>query len=110
MTKFMMLLLVMVGMQAAAQTNPITGITISLPSNPDANTANWGSGTSQLNITANAKVVNGRVDGFVQESKNIDYHQKKVGLKYAAVTPLAPLHHPISTLLLRFGAVIMLWH
>ncbi len=52
-----------------AQNYPVTGITISLPANPDANTANWGSGTSQLTISATARAVNGRVDGLAQESK-----------------------------------------
>jgi hypothetical protein len=38
--------------QALGQTYPVTGIIISLPANPDANTANWGAGTSLLTITA----------------------------------------------------------
>lgn len=55
--------------QAFAQNNPITSITISLPANPDANTVNWGAGTSQLTISATARAVNGRVDGLAQESR-----------------------------------------
>lgn len=62
-----LLLIIVVG--AKAQTYPITGITISLPANPDANTANWATGVSQLSITATGKAINGRVDGFVVESK-----------------------------------------
>lgn len=69
MKKALIFLLMLFMVQANAQTNPITGITISLPANPDANMANWGTGTSQLTITANGKAVNGRVDGFVAESK-----------------------------------------
>ena len=38
--------------QALGQSNPITAINISLPANPDANIANWGTGTSLLTITA----------------------------------------------------------
>lgn len=69
MRKILGLLLLLASMQLAAQTYPITSINISLPANPDANTANWGSGTSLFTITANAKAVNGRVDGYVTESK-----------------------------------------
>lgn len=69
MKKALIFLLVLIAFQAKAQTNPITAINISLPASPNANTINWGVGTSQLTITANAKAVNGRVDGFVQESK-----------------------------------------
>jgi hypothetical protein len=69
MKKTLLFLLIIAIVQAKAQTYPITSITISLPANPDANTANWGTGTSQFTITATTKVLNGRVDGFVQESK-----------------------------------------
>lgn len=55
--------------QLFAQVYPITGITISLPANPDANTANWTGGTGILMITASNRFVNGRVDSRLQESK-----------------------------------------
>ncbi|RYU91712.1 hypothetical protein EWM62_07175 [Mucilaginibacter terrigena] len=66
MKKIITLLLLVLSAQAMAQNNPITAINISLPANPDANTANWGTGTSLLNIKAS---VNGRLDALVQESK-----------------------------------------
>jgi hypothetical protein len=69
MKKFLSIVLLAFAMQASAQTNPITSITISLPANPDANTANWGTGTSQLTITAASQLVNGKVNGLVVESK-----------------------------------------
>jgi hypothetical protein len=69
MKKNLTLLLVVITFKIFAQTFPITGINISLPSNPDANTANWGSGTSLLTITATAKAGYGRVDASVEESK-----------------------------------------
>lgn len=52
-----------------AQNYPVTSINISMPANPDANTTNWGAGTSLLTISATARTVNGRVDGLAQESK-----------------------------------------
>ncbi|MHB1178927.1 MAG: SdrD B-like domain-containing protein [Daejeonella sp.] len=69
MKKILTLLFLVICVQVFAQTYPITSITISLPANPDANTANWGSGTSLFTLTASAKAANGRVDGRVQESK-----------------------------------------
>ncbi|MGZ3755512.1 MAG: hypothetical protein ACXVAY_16995, partial [Mucilaginibacter sp.] len=39
------------------------------PANPDANTANWGTGVSLLTITASAKSVGGRIDPSVEESR-----------------------------------------
>ena len=69
MRKILTFLFLVISVQVFGQTYPITGITISLPANPDANTANWGSGISLFTITANSKAANGRVDGHVTESK-----------------------------------------
>lgn len=55
-------------MHVFAQTYPITSINISLPANPDANTANWGTGTSMLIITA-TRPANSRVDAAVEGSR-----------------------------------------
>jgi len=54
---------------ALAQSDLITNINISLPANPDANTANWGSGNSLLTIQAQTHVTNGNIDPMVMESK-----------------------------------------
>jgi len=69
MKNLLVLFLIVITTQAIAQNYPITSINISLPSNPDANTANWGSGTSMLTITASAKASNGHPDASIAESK-----------------------------------------
>ncbi len=69
MKKFLSIVLVMLSVQVFAQTNPITAINITLPTNPDANTANWGTGTSVFVISATSQGVNGRVNPHVEESK-----------------------------------------
>lgn len=69
MKKLIALLLLLISVQLFAQSYPITGITISLPANPDAMTTNWSTGTSLFIITATAKGVNGRVDVAVESSK-----------------------------------------
>jgi hypothetical protein len=56
-------------MQLFAQNYLITGININLPPSPDGNTANWGTGTSMLTITASTKAINGRIDASLEESK-----------------------------------------
>jgi len=69
MKKLLPAVLLICSVQLFAQNYPVTSITISLTSNPDANTGNWKSGASLLTITATAKLVNGRVEGQVEESK-----------------------------------------
>jgi hypothetical protein len=75
MKKIFLLLLVLFVAQAHAQTYSITGINISLPTNPAANTANWATG-SPLIISANAKMENGRVAAAAEESKILVFVRK----------------------------------
>jgi hypothetical protein len=67
--KLLLFSLLLVALHVNAQQYPVTGITISLPANPDANTANWKGGTSMLTISAMAKLVNGRPDVRVEDCK-----------------------------------------
>ncbi len=69
MKKNLTLILLVVSVQLFAQSYPVTGIIISLPANPDANTANWGTGASMLTITAVTRLTNGKIDSRVTESK-----------------------------------------
>ncbi|MFI5137651.1 MAG: hypothetical protein ACHQIM_07475, partial [Sphingobacteriales bacterium] len=69
MKKFLAILLVMVSVQVFAQNNVISAINITLPANPDANTANWGTGKSLFMISATAQSATGRIDPAVEESK-----------------------------------------
>ncbi|MEO9211137.1 MAG: hypothetical protein ABI208_08560, partial [Ginsengibacter sp.] len=55
--------------QGNAQSYPISSITISLPPNPDAITANWGTATSMLTISAVAQSQGGRINPLVEKSK-----------------------------------------
>src|ERR1035437_6631760 len=69
MKKSLTLLLLVIAFQSFAQNYPITGTNISLSTNPDPNTAIWGSGTSLFTITSTTKAENGRVAPQVMESK-----------------------------------------
>ncbi len=66
MKKTTLLLLLMLPFCLMAQQYPVTSITINLPQNPDANTSKWSTGTSMLNITSMAKMVNGRIDPMLE--------------------------------------------
>lgn len=70
------LLLWILAFHAIAQNNAITSITISLPNNPNANTANWTTGTSLLTISANAKMDNGRVATDAEGAKILVFVRK----------------------------------
>jgi hypothetical protein len=80
MKKFITIVLIAFAAQAFGQANLVTGINIALPVTPDANTANWTSGTSLLTITANAHAVSGHVDAALESAK-ILVIIKKAGAK-----------------------------
>ncbi len=69
MKKIITLLLLAITLQAFAQSYPIDHINISLPINPNVSMANWGSGATMLTISATTRLVNGKVEGRVEESK-----------------------------------------
>lgn len=69
MKKIFWFFLLICSINLSAQNYPITSINISLPANPDANTARWGSSTSTLTITANARTVNGKIDDRVRDGR-----------------------------------------
>lgn len=68
MKKYFTFLLLLLAFQSISQTYPVTGITISLLANPDANTANWATGASMFTITATTRLDNGRIDNRLSES------------------------------------------
>ena len=108
MKKILTIFMMVISMPIFAQNYPITGINITLPSNPDANTANWGSGVSLLTISASTKPQNGRVDGSVMESKLL------VTIRRGGRLPADPLQASrhllqISMLLPKYGAAPMLY-
>ncbi len=53
MKKILTFLMMLIWVQLVAQNYPVTSIVINLPAFPDANTANWGTGTSAFMIMAN---------------------------------------------------------
>ncbi len=92
MKKILPLILLLIAFQAIAQNNAITSITISLPANPDANIANWTTGSSLLTISANAKMENGSVAMAAEESKILVFVRKN-GIRVCGAynTGTAPL-------------------
>ncbi|MCK9402390.1 MAG: hypothetical protein M0Q26_03235 [Chitinophagaceae bacterium] len=69
MKKTLTLLLLVVSVQLFAQSYPITGINISLPANPDANTANWGTGQNFFSINVSYRPLAGKLDPQLEECK-----------------------------------------
>lgn len=70
MKKILTFLLMAITVQLSAQNYLITGIIINLPANPDANIANWGSGTAILTINASTKQdAKGSISEMVKASK-----------------------------------------
>ncbi len=69
MKKPLLILLLLATTRLFAQTNPITAITITLPTNPDAFAGNWGNAASVFTISASARLTGGRIDPSVEESK-----------------------------------------
>ena len=64
------LLFTCISLHVFAQNFPITNINISMPASPNANTANWGQGTSPFNISAKTVLDSNRqVQGYVVESR-----------------------------------------
>jgi hypothetical protein len=73
-------LLLIITAQVCAQNYPVTGIIISLPPNPDANTANWKGGTSFLTISATAKAgTGGRIDPALESARILVIIKKSGG-------------------------------
>ncbi len=66
--KIMLLLGCLISFCAGAQ-NLVSPITINLPANPPANTADWATAVPPVMILAQTKLVNGQVNGLVQESR-----------------------------------------
>jgi hypothetical protein len=66
--QIMLLLGCLISFWAGAQ-NLITPINIALPTNPPANTADWATALPPVMILAQTKLVNGQVNGMVQESR-----------------------------------------
>ena len=103
MKRIFLLLLVctLASLAGYAQQYPITGITISLPSNPPANTANWGTGASTIVITAQTRLVQAQIDGHVAESQvlvTIEKGGSKVCGSYTSATaPMSGFSSAVKT-------------
>jgi hypothetical protein len=82
MKRVLVFLMLLIGLQLSAQNYPISNISISLPNNLDANMAKWPIGTSigQFSISALARMVNGRIENMVKDSRVL-VSIKKSGFK-----------------------------
>lgn len=69
MRTFFVLVYTLFTINLLAQSNSINSISINLPQNPNSKTVNWGTGNSLITISAMAKMVNGRVDPLLENSK-----------------------------------------
>lgn len=103
MKKTLPLLLLIFSVQLSAQNYPVTGITISLPANPDANTANWKTGSSMLTITANVQMANGRVIETAESAKML-VTIKKAGNKVCGI------YNPNSAPAANFTIATKVWN
>lgn len=79
MKQLLVFLFAIVSLQITAQTYPITSINISLPANPDAIFDRWG---SSFTITANARLINGKMDVRLSESRILVIIKKNGGSKF----------------------------
>ena len=85
---FLFLLLLATAFFARTQT-VISAINITLPANPDAYTANWGTGTSPFIITAAVRMSNGHIDASAEDARlllTIKKDGKKVCGSYTPAT------------------------
>jgi hypothetical protein len=67
--KYIFIFLISISSLWANGQNVISPITINLPANPPANTADWATMVPPVMILAQTKLVNGQINGLVQESK-----------------------------------------
>jgi hypothetical protein len=67
--KYIFIFLCSLSSICATAQNLISPITINLPANPPANTADWATMVPPVMILAQTKLVNGQLNGMVQESK-----------------------------------------
>ena len=69
MKKILLFILMVISAQMYAQNYPVSSINVTLPANPDPNTANWGNGASVFIINATAKTGAAGIDKLLIESK-----------------------------------------